>query len=246
MDPLSLFLITKQASPEQLDYTIQNKQSVLIFVCSCEYASVDVIKCAMEKDNLDYVDKTGNIALAYLCINEGITLEKIQCMIEKADRMQIKDSIINFKNLYHNTPLMHACSNNFVTLSILKYIINNGADINNKTVCGQTALFWLCNNKSITIDMLVYMIESGADTNLVDESLDTPFLILCKNKSVTLEMLKCFKDFSHKNKNGETALTILCKNESVTPEMLEYVVEKCSKTTIKKASVLCPKLLKYL
>jgi hypothetical protein len=248
MDPLSLFLITNKSSQETLDFALENKQSVLIYVCFCEHASVDVIKCAMEKDNIDYVDKTVNIALTYLCVNEGVTLEKIQCMIEKADRMQIKDSIINFKNLYHNTPLMHACSNKFVTLPILKYIINNGADVNSKSTCGQTALFWLCANESITIDMLVYMIESGADTNVFDDCLDTAFLILCANKSVTLDMLKCFKDVSltHKNNNGDTPLILLCKNESVTSDILEFIVKKCSKTTIKKASVLFPKLLKYL
>jgi ankyrin repeat protein len=134
--------------------------------------------------------------LIYACQKNPVNLKEIE-------RLIINEGVnINHNNNY-TTPLISLCYNTSITLELLKYMVENGANINDKN----TSLVRLCQNESVTLDMVKYMIEHGENINHIYEYKNTPLIFLCGNNSVTLDMLKYMVEnganINHNNMNGD-------------------------------------------
>ncbi|OUM56733.1 hypothetical protein PIROE2DRAFT_49272, partial [Piromyces sp. E2] len=86
------------------------------------------------------------------------------------------DVDVNKQNLLGNTPLHHACKNNNKT--IVRYLIEHGADINIKNYNLYTMLHYACENKNE--NLVKYLIEKGANIYIKNKLGDTPFEIAQK------------------------------------------------------------------
>lgn len=112
------------------------------------------------------------------------------------------DRHVNFHNYKGNSLLHYACIVSRIEvvndkkkykppLEIIKYLIDNGADINQLNLFGESPLhfackmcFYLSNDKYINNGndvVLKLLIENGADVNIKDSSHSSPLKILIKN-----------------------------------------------------------------
>ncbi len=101
-----------------------------------------------------------------------------------------KGANINIQNRLGRTPLMNAIkydSKSKTSFDIVKFLVENGADLDMTSIIGQTALFRaaMFNFKKI----ILYLIESGADWNIQNidgeyfiDFLDEKFKEKLKNK----------------------------------------------------------------
>jgi ankyrin repeat protein len=84
--------------------------------------------------------------------------------------IQSKD-IINICDKYGNTALFFAVRIN--NIDIIKYLIENGADLNAKNEDYESVLHYAAYKKN-NLETIKYLIENGADTNILDYSGRTP------------------------------------------------------------------------
>ena len=66
-----------------------------------------------------------------------------------------------------SSPFCEICRNNFITFDILKYFVDNGANVNQTVYCKflrstDDPLSFLCCNDSVNLKMVKYLIEHGA------------------------------------------------------------------------------------
>jgi ankyrin repeat protein len=69
------------------------------------------------------------------------------------------------------------CGNKSVTLDMIKYMVENGADINHKNKMETYTINMLCTNNSVTLDLIKYMVENGANINHKNEDKNTPLIL---------------------------------------------------------------------
>ncbi|GKT27072.1 ankyrin repeat domain-containing protein [Acidovorax sp. SUPP3334] len=108
------------------------------------------------------------------------------------------------------TPLMR-CAINDDNHEMLKWLLENGADVNKKDGAGWTALHFACEYKSI--ESIKSLIQGGADVNSKNNLGATPLLRLFadfneKNKDAFLIMTKAGADPKIKNNSGVSAFDI--------------------------------------
>lgn len=90
------------------------------------------------------------------------TVEQVRFWIER------KGTGLEFRNFEGQTPLMVACDQNvFVSESIVKYLLEAGAQVNAQDDQGRTALMLACQSSAYGVVKLLQ--ESGADPSLQDK-----------------------------------------------------------------------------
>ncbi|AEX62044.1 putative ankyrin repeat protein [Megavirus vitis] len=124
---------------------------------------------------------------------------------------------INAVDMYGNSALMLACSQNDVELAEL--LIRSGIDVNIKSNCNMTALISAAYNSghNNNIDLIKLLLEHGADVNFINIYGRTALDAACdyKNKCDNLQTIKLLLDHwcdvNIKNENGYNALMIACQ-----------------------------------
>ena len=130
--------------------------------------------------------------------------------------------IINVKNLNGWTPLYQACQND-VQIDMLKYLIENGADVNISDNFGFSPLHSLA-----VIGYgggVALLLSNNADVNLKSFNKTTPFHFACHNGHVNIVklMLAHGADVSAKNSDGDTPLNFASKSGS--REILDLLLD---------------------
>ncbi|OUM65712.1 hypothetical protein PIROE2DRAFT_25181, partial [Piromyces sp. E2] len=77
------------------------------------------------------------------------------------------------------TPLLSSCRNG--NEPVMKYLIEHGANVNQKGECGLTPLISACIQGNER--MIKCLISRGAKINVVDYEGHRPLLILCESKN---------------------------------------------------------------
>lgn len=84
------------------------------------------------------------------------------------------------------TKLLYSCVRDSLhsnSLELIKYCIDNGADINWKDIADNTALHYACDNcgcsRDIQAELIKFLLEQGADVNITNKAGDTPLDLLC-------------------------------------------------------------------
>ena len=117
-------------------------------------------------------------------------------------------------------------------MELVKYLVENGADINAKNNDGETALMKSSANHE-NIEIVKHLVENGADVNDKDNNGETALMIasaefknsgVVKYLNIVVEYLvENGADVNAKNNNGETALMRASGNNDM--EMVKYLVE---------------------
>jgi ankyrin repeat protein len=77
---------------------------------------------------------------------------------------------VNVKSKYYKTPLFNAVNSG--NLATVKYLIEQGTDINAKDYKNETPLFHAVKNGNLKV--IKYLLEHGADINIKNHENKTP------------------------------------------------------------------------
>jgi len=102
------------------------------------------------------------------------------------------------------TPLTFACKNN--NENIVRWLIENGADVNKENKDGNTSLIEACYYGNDNIIKL--LIENGADVNKENKYNNTPLIKACEKgyENIVRLLIENGADVNKENKHGDTPL----------------------------------------
>jgi ankyrin repeat protein len=134
-----------------------------------------------------------------------------------------------------NNALMIACE--YSTSSIMKLLLESGADPNVPSKNDQNSLMIACNNRFALLDKIKVLLDFGANPNIKNKYGYTALMYSIEGVDVDIvkELIKAGADPNVKNKNGLTALDIAEEYETDEgslkgSDLLKYL----RKVTIKK------------
>lgn len=122
--------------------------------------------------------------------------------------------------LVNKTPLILACQ--FGHIDVIKYLIENGVDVNYKNPNGMTALMIACSHRQI--DAVKTLLESQlCDVNITDDYGETA-IFYAKSPQIIDWLLTYGGDINHQNNHGKTALLLsfFKNNDDLAIKLLEY------------------------
>ncbi len=100
-------------------------------MCACENNHLDIVKALLKAGaNQALVCADGNTAFAIACIEMNLEIAKVLC----------KGSDINAQNEVLNTPLITAACIGGAAIDIMKFLLDNGADLETKNKYDNNAL----------------------------------------------------------------------------------------------------------
>lgn len=146
---------------------------------------------------------------------------------------------INYMDEYGNTNLMRACSSGFK--SMVKELLEDGANPNHQNNSGHTALMLASNNDYRNKEeMVALLLDNNANPNIRDNNGNTVLMQACisnqefayfnyHNRSNMENVIKLLLnninnkvDLGIKNNNGDTALT-LAHNMTIMKLLLDHI-----------------------
>ncbi len=148
----------------------------------------------------------------YIDQNDLVNLKKI---------VESDNSLIETTDTEGYTPLMHACSNNSV--SVLEYLVNKGANLNKQDIYGLTALMYgIFSSSTEVINLLV---NCNIDFYVEDRDYNTAlyYSIIENNTSYVKTLLSHNVDINFRNKEGLTALMIAVAQNNL--EVVSLLIE---------------------
>lgn len=128
-----------------------------------------------------------------------------------------------------NSPLMVACmKGNF---EIIKYLIENGADINYQKEDNSYALYQLVGYQNLSNDkdylsMVKYMIEKGADYNKIGFN-NYSLIHASKDINITKYLIELGMDIHAVSKNNATTLVGSVANDGKGSQIPKYLISLC-------------------
>ena len=129
----------------------------------------------------------------------------------------------------YKTPLITLCQQKEINPELIKYFVEQGADVNNGSDYSKP-LFALCQHEEINVELIKYFVDHGADVNkecLYQGSMVTPLLVLCRKKEINVELIKYFVDHGADVNKGkyDTPLFELCQKKDINIWLIKYFVE---------------------
>lgn len=212
-DKNHVFFLLNKLSKEDLDYlngrNTENVIKPLFSVCRkySEYMYVLVNK----NINFDFREIGGQTVLHELCIYANFDV--INSIFEQ--KIFGITKFINDEDNQGETPLFYACENTEPG-QIIKYLVENGADISKKSIDDYFIHRYIesCKNQ-IDMEVLTYLMNKGLDVNVSDYFGNKPIHYLCKNKYISKESFDCIvgdpENLYHENNKGNNILHILLK-----------------------------------
>jgi len=158
------------------DFSHKNHQGTNLLMCAIKNVTLDCVKKLVEEKGVSIsdVDQKGRSALFYL-------YQDIECVPSPFYRYSY-----------------YSRSNNF---NILKYLIDQGIDLNIEDHEGKTVLFYITDERQV-----IYAIEHGADVSHQDHEGRT-FLFYMTNFSIIKYAIEHGADASIRDKHGCTAIS---------------------------------------
>jgi ankyrin repeat protein len=121
-------------------------------------------------------------------------------------------------------------------VSIVRYLLSKGADVNGSDNTGRTALMAvmepICGTpetRNPLMDIVSMLIKKKADVNIKDTAGNTALIIACYWgwENVAYFLIKNGADVNVRNMGGESALEATAKNEN--PKLAEYLIKSGAK-----------------
>ena len=197
-----------------VDVNMKDGRGNSILFEACKYNDMDLIKMLVENGaDVNIRTNKGYTPLGYVCYNKSDNIELAKFLVEHG--ALIKE--------YH---LLDAVKNN--NKNIIKYLIENGANVNAKDADGNTPLLLVCNPSmgfSVDFDLVKYLVENGADVNARNNEGDTPLLLLMSPVGTTKlveYLIENGADVNVKNNNGKS-LSYFIEDPYTPREVREYL-----------------------
>ncbi|KAJ3424374.1 ankyrin repeat-containing protein [Anaeramoeba flamelloides] len=138
--------------------------------------------------------------------------------------------IINEKK---QTPLQVVCKREDLKLSIVKFLVKQGANINHRDFYGCTALYQVCELKKKKLKVISYLISKGADLNTQNEVTEPILLALLeKKRKPDPELIKLLlqngASLSVFNAEGLTPLDLVCQQKEPNLEIIQLFIQNGS------------------
>lgn len=112
------------------------------------------------------------------CASDDLTFEGLKNYLESEEIINIQ-----YKNDFNQTALHIICQNEKVSIDIVKYLIDRGANTNCEDLMYKSTPFhFACLNTNVSDKIIKLFEQNGADINLKDESGKTPMNYLLENK----------------------------------------------------------------
>ncbi|ORX43291.1 ankyrin [Piromyces finnis] len=210
----------------EIDEDIHNtfdyvEESALIY--ACKIGNDEIVQLLVDKGaNVNYKYSGTYTPLVQACIQGYDKIAKI--LLENGATIEpeiVRHSLTDKKGDAKST-LMYACENG--NKKIVEYLIQYGANVNEKNLAGETPLMCLCKNRHQ--HLIEYFIENNANINDKDNYGNTALMYACQEGM--LDIVKLLIDYHVKindqNVNGETALIIAIVNgaTAVAKLLLQY------------------------
>ena len=209
--------------------------------------------------------------LGYLCSKDTINLEAIKLLVNKGADVNNGEITPIFSLVAHNiidqniyeamklliskgadlnktsiklgkyTPLSYLCNQQNINLHLLKFLIENGADVNHGNI---PSLTYLCQHYDINYEAFQILLDHGADINKGSVTpLKLALTITCKqesrffhhfirHKEINNDLVKfLIEKGSDVNQEFEydgvicTPLAFLCKQDKTNIELIKYFIE---------------------
>jgi ankyrin repeat protein len=154
---------------------------------------------------------TGSYDLYNACIKNDLKSVK---------ELIIKGADVNYFSPYDGTTLLMIAASNG-NMEIIKYLVEEGVDINAKNYRGANVLMFIANKD---MDVFKYLIENGADIyNKTNDGM-TLLMAFSDNFEIINYLLEKGQDVNDKRSDGYTVLMFASMNGSL--EIVKYLIEK--------------------
>lgn len=126
--------------------------------------------------------------------------------------------------------LLVNCVNSNENIDIIKKILQNPKQINQRNMRGMSALMMVRN-----IDVLQILLNANADINLRDKNGTTPLMWMCRENNRDIGIIRALisagADVNIRRNDGLTALSCyICYNYKINKELLELLIIKSNIT----------------
>jgi uncharacterized protein len=189
---------------------------------ACLYGSIEtIIKLLDCGANPNIVDQYGISPLMHAV--KHYNLDFIKMLVERGSNLHTCDSDFN-------TVLMHACyyenPNIDERISIVKFLLEHGVNINSKNKIGKTALFFSTN----VTKMFKLLLDNGIDTNICDKDGNNILITLCEYYAENrinqiAQLLKYKVNVNAQNKFKYTALMYICESVYINIDIVNLLID---------------------
>ena len=186
--------------------------------------------------NVALTDDNGFTALHYACKYHG-SPEVLSCLINNGADVDAHSSfnhnnhifLLPSENGYADsgkgvTPLIIAAGGGH--LSVVTFLINEGADVSLPDYYGRTALHFAVGSSDNSCEILRCLIENGADINKGRNDKQTPLMVAAENGQVSVAtfLIEHGADVELQDEDGNTALHHALFDPDVSCEILSCLI----------------------
>ena len=167
--------LTSYIGKNYFEHIIQNQPYILTELIYIYASNIDKLELIIELGiNVDTINpETGDTSLSISAKNHYTNIEVVKCLVKYSHD---KINFINTENKQGETALI--LFTNFSD-DIIKYLIDNGGDINYKNKFGETFFMYACKS---SID-ITYLINKGANINNKTLTDETPLIWAIKDSN---------------------------------------------------------------
>ena len=168
------FFIDKKFDLNQQDL---KKEMALHIACKNKNVKLEVIKFMIEnKSNLNHKSSEG-VPLHWAARNENLSFEIINYLVQSKTDLNITSSVGNsalhwicifFLFFFFFYYISFLGSSQFVSLDLLKLMVENGCDVNCKGKNSTSPIHWICLNENSTKEMIEYLLENKANLDVLN------------------------------------------------------------------------------
>lgn len=212
-DNVVLYMLNK-LSKDDIDYynssDVSNYGKFIFDICKNHGEMINIL--INKGVNIDIKNKHGHTILHEICLYSSYDSINILFKNKSVDIHKY----INSEDKDGDTPIFYACENIDNDL-IIRYLIENGADINKKSKSDYFIHRYIVQKNILSqhfdIEMLKYLKNMGINMDVIDMHGNNPIYYICDIKNVTREIVEIFSENTenlyHKNNNGDNLLHML-------------------------------------
>eukprot|EP00936_MAST-01D_sp_MAST-1D-sp1_P002147 g2147.t1 len=207
------------------------KWTALMHLCSSRGISVQALRVLLEHPGASVNARAsdGSTALMLLCRNAAVSAALIRVLLGAGAHVGARLSAGGGE-----TACIQLCStNDRITKSTLKALLDGGADVSARDSWGTTALTRLCrNNPAVSVSLVRALLDAGADVNALDTAgTGCLTMLMWKSKALPVPVVQCLIDAgadpNECDNNFWTPLRIMCcHNEHVTVQMVQFLLKR--------------------
>lgn len=233
--------IAKLLIAHKAEVDAADKDQVTSLMIACERGNIELVEALLKAGaQIDRKSKYGDTALTKAIAAKNVPI--VKALVGSSGKFDRKDAVfsaviagnleilqvlwtkdvpVNGRGFAGGTLLMLAADGD---LSVLKFLIGRGADVNLKDDEGKTALMKAVESfQAANLSNVKYLIDHGADVNAVNNKGETALIIAVKkgDEEMTRVLLEKGSPVSVKDREGKSAWT--CAVERANPALVSLL-----------------------